>query len=270
MNRFDQIRNKKEPIFIPFLMAGDPTEADTIDLALLLQEEGADVLEIGIPYSDPLADGPVIQEAAKRALKGGMNLEKAMKMVGKMRKSGLHIPIVLFTYYNLLLQLGQQHVIDKMNEYGIDGLLVPDLPFEESESLRNGCKDSRICCISLVAPTTSPERLIKISQNAEGFLYCVSSLGVTGERNAFHPEVQRLVQEAKFYSNVPVALGFGISSREQFEEVSKICDGVIIGSSLIRKAEELQSVSSGMETENWKESFKSYVGSLLPSKSSTF
>ncbi|WP_257347684.1 tryptophan synthase subunit alpha [Pseudalkalibacillus decolorationis] len=263
MNRFDCIKSSEKPLFIPFLMAGDPTEKDTIDLALILQEEGADVLEIGIPYSDPLADGPVIQEASKRAFTSGMNLEKAIQMIGKMREEGLHIPVVLFTYYNLLLQLGQQHVVDLMNRYSVDGMLVPDLPFEESESIRNLCKAHHISYIPLIAPTTSQERLVKIAQSAEGFLYCVSSLGVTGERSVFHPEIQRMVKEASMHSDVPVALGFGVSSPEQFNEISKLCDGVIIGSSLIRKADELRAGSSKAETQDWKESFRNFVRSLL-------
>jgi tryptophan synthase alpha chain len=255
--RFEELQNKPKPLFIPFIMAGDPTPEDTVDTALILQEEGADVLELGIPYSDPLADGPVIQEAAKRAK--GMTIGKAMELVGEMRKHGLEIPVLIFTYINPFLRLGEERFFQLAKENDIDGLLIPDLPFEESESLRENCRAEAISFISLVAPTTSPKRLFQIAQEAQGFLYCVSSLGVTGVRKDFHPETKRLLQEAKSFTNIPVALGFGISTREQFIEVGEICDGVIIGSSLIRKAHDLRTES----TEDFKDRFKSYLASLV-------
>ncbi|MCF6137438.1 tryptophan synthase subunit alpha [Pseudalkalibacillus berkeleyi] len=255
--RFQALQTETKPLFIPFIMAGDPTPEDTIETALILQEEGANVLELGIPYSDPLADGPVIQEAAKRAK--GMNISKAMELVGKMRQQGLEIPVLIFTYINPFLRLGEDEFFNLAKQHDVDGLLIPDLPFEESEQIRARCKMSGISYISLVAPTTSPKRLETISQDAQGFLYCVSSLGVTGERSDFHPETKRLLKEAKSYSSVPVALGFGISTRQQFIDVGEVCDGVIIGSSLIRKSHELRNE----EPENYKNAFKSYLSSLV-------
>ncbi|MGM7701519.1 tryptophan synthase subunit alpha [Pseudalkalibacillus sp. Hm43] len=255
--RFESLKNDSKPLFIPFIMAGDPTPEDTIETALILQEEGANVLELGIPYSDPLADGPVIQEAAKRAK--GMTIGKAMKLVGEMRKRGLEIPVLIFTYINPFLRLGEEQFFQLAKENDIDGLLIPDLPFEESENLRERCDAESISFISLVAPTTSPERLIQIAQSAQGFLYCVSSLGVTGERKDFHPETKRLLQESKFYTDVPVALGFGISTRQQFIDVGEVCDGVIIGSSLIKKAHELREDPSA----DFRSAFRAYLSSLV-------
>ncbi|GGE38828.1 tryptophan synthase alpha chain [Pullulanibacillus camelliae] len=223
--------------FVPFVTAGDPNPEVTIDLALLLQELGASVLELGIPFSDPLADGPVIQRASLRALKGGMTLAKAMEIVPEMRKRGLKIPVIIFTYYNLLLQLGQNQFMEKAKEYEIDGLLVPDLPFEESEALRAACRANELALISLVAPTTSPQRLEVIGRESDGFLYCVSSLGVTGVRKTFHPNVLAFLERVRASTTLPVAVGFGISSHEQVQEIAPYCDGFVVGSAIVREIE---------------------------------
>jgi tryptophan synthase alpha chain len=225
------------PIFIPFITAGDPNEETTVNLALALQEVGARVLELGIPYSDPLADGPVIQRASLRALEGGMTLKKALALVPTMRKKGVKIPIICFTYYNLLLQLGEDQFIQEAVEKELDGVLVPDLPFEESESLREKCQKAGLSLISLVAPTTSDVRLQKIGEAADGFLYCVSSLGVTGVRQAFHNDVFHFLKRVRKSTNAPVAVGFGISSKEQVETFKDYCDGFIVGSAIVREVE---------------------------------
>ncbi len=234
-NRFAQYVSNKPNLFIPFIVAGDPNREATIDLSLTLQKAGANVIELGIPFSDPLADGPVIQSAAARALKDGTTLENTIELVSKMRAKGLKIPVVIFTYYNLLLQLGHERFFTLMKENDVDGLLVPDLPFEESDELRNQCEDNDITYISLVAPTTSELRLQQIVSNANGFLYCVSSLGVTGVRNDFHPSAYTFLENVKKYATVPVAVGFGISKKEQIESLKTHCDGVIIGSAIVNK-----------------------------------
>lgn len=232
------IEEGSKPLFIPFITAGDPAPEVTIDLAVLLQEAGANAIELGIPYSDPLADGPVIQRASNRALKQGMTLKKAMELVPAMRKRGVQIPIVVFTYYNLLLQLGIDQYFALARENEIDGLLVPDLPFEESNELREKAKSENMPLISLVAPTTSSDRLKKIASAAQGFVYCVSSLGVTGVREGeFKQEVYDFLKEVKRFSSVPIAVGFGISSAEQIEQFRNYCDGVIIGSAIVREIE---------------------------------
>ncbi|HEU5140036.1 MAG TPA: tryptophan synthase subunit alpha [Bacillales bacterium] len=235
--RFEQYVEKgQQPLFIPFITAGDPSPEVTVELALLLQDAGANAIELGIPYSDPLADGPVIQEASNRALEQGMTLKKAMKLVPEMRKKGVRIPIIIFTYYNLLLQLGKDQFFVWAREHDIDGLLVPDLPFEESAELREMAESENVPLISLVAPTTSPLRLEEIVSHAQGFVYCVSSLGVTGVRKGeFKPEVYDFLANVKQFSQVPVAVGFGISSSEQIERVRQYCDGVVVGSAIVRE-----------------------------------
>ncbi|WP_281281395.1 tryptophan synthase subunit alpha [Pseudalkalibacillus caeni] len=235
MKRFKKYVEGRNDLFIPFIMSGDPNEQATIELAVELQDRGANVIELGIPYSDPLADGPVIQEAASRSLKNNTTLESSIKSVKKMREKGLKIPVIIFTYYNLLLQLGEDYFFALARENEVDGILVPDLPYEEGEHLRALCEKEGLALISLVAPTTSEERLQQIAGNASGFLYCVSSLGVTGVRSEFHASVFAFLEKVKKYSSAPVAVGFGVSKAEQVEALKESCDGVIVGSALIKR-----------------------------------
>lgn len=238
MSRMSQYVNKnKDMMFIPFITAGDPSEEATVDLAFMLQSVGANALELGIPYSDPLADGPVIQMASKRALSKGMTLLKALQLVKKIRLSGVKIPIIIFTYCNLLLQLGQEDFFREAKENGIDGLLVPDLPFEESRDLAGRCSEHGISLISLVAPTTSEKRLAAIGASAQGFLYCVSSLGVTGVRKTFHPDVFPFLERVRAACELPIAVGFGISSSGQVDELRGHADGFIVGSAIVSQVE---------------------------------
>lgn len=238
MNRFDQyVQRSHDMLFIPFIVAGDPNEEATVDLALTMQSSGACALELGIPYSDPLADGPVIQRASKRALVGGMTLLRAMRLVDTMRQKGLSIPVVIFTYANPLLQLGLDTFFHEAAASGIDGLLVPDIPYEESSELAQRCAQENIRLISLVAPTTSDERLEKICASAQGFIYCVSSLGVTGVRKKFHPDIFRFLERVRQASSLPIAVGFGISSREQIVELKGVADGFIVGSAIVSEIE---------------------------------
>jgi tryptophan synthase alpha chain len=252
-----------QPMFIPFIIAGDPHPEVTIDLALALQESGASVLELGIPYSDPLADGPVIQRAAQRALKNGVNLENALELVPLMRKKGIKIPIIIFTYYNPVLQLGEESFFALVRKKGADGVLIPDLPFEESEHLRNLSAQFGLSFISLVAPTSN-QRIRKIATQAQGFLYCVSSLGVTGIRDTLPKELHHFLAEVKAFSQVPIAVGFGISSSEQVKMLKEHCDGVVIGSALVKKIEEV--AARLLETTTRSEAlteFKNYTQTLI-------
>ncbi|MTH52167.1 tryptophan synthase subunit alpha [Bacillus mangrovi] len=240
MNYYQSIKEQSKKLFIPFITAGDPSAEATVGLASALQSAGASAIELGIPYSDPLADGPVIQRASGRALERGMNIVKAMELVPEMRENGVEIPIILFTYYNPVLQLGEENFFALMRENTLNAVLIPDLPFEESGHLRKRCREEGIQFISMVAPTSSV-RLEKIAASSEGFLYCVSSLGVTGERKEFSDEVFSFVNEVRNASPIPVAVGFGISSGEQAAEMNEVCDGVVVGSAIIRKVEELGS-----------------------------
>ncbi|WP_017755574.1 tryptophan synthase subunit alpha [Calidifontibacillus oryziterrae] len=239
MTTFTERLPKTDVLFIPFIMAGDPNEEMTIEIALALQEAGAHVLELGIPYSDPLADGPVIQRAALRALKEKMTLKKAMALVPKMRAKGLKIPVVVFTYYNPVLQLGIESFFALAKENDIDGLLIPDIPFEESEYIRKRSVEEGIEFISLVAPTSN-ERIEKIAKHASGFLYCVSTLGVTGMRSNLNNNIVPFLKKVKEVSAIPVAVGFGISSSEQVQALKDHCDGVIVGSAIVNKIEQLR------------------------------
>jgi tryptophan synthase alpha chain len=225
-------------MFIPFIVAGDPHPDVTVELALALQKAGASILELGVPYSDPLADGPIIQRAAQRALKHNMTLKKAIELVPLMRKKGLKIPIILFTYYNPVLQLGEEYFFALARKNNVDGVLIPDLPFEESGHIRQLSAQSGLSFISLVAPT-SRKRIKKIASEAQGFLYCVSSLGVTGVRDALPNELYEFLAEVKTHSSVPVAVGFGISRSEQVQVLKEHCDGVVVGSALVQKIEQL-------------------------------
>ncbi|MTT31279.1 tryptophan synthase subunit alpha [Terrilactibacillus sp. BCM23-1] len=238
MNRFNQyLRPNQGSLFIPFITAGDPSENATVDIALMMQKMGASALELGIPFSDPAADGPVIQKASLRALKQGMTLKKAMFLAKKMREKGLKIPIIIFTYYNVLLQLGEERFMKLAHECDIDGLLVPDLPFEESGDLRRLCTKENIPLIQLVAPTTSDKRLKQIVDQAQGFIYCVSSLGVTGVRQTFHPDVFPFLKRVRELSPIPIAVGFGVSTFKHVEALQDHCDGVIVGSAIVREIE---------------------------------
>ncbi|OIJ15842.1 tryptophan synthase subunit alpha [Anaerobacillus arseniciselenatis] len=234
--RLQTIKKADETLFIPFIMAGDPTPEFTVELALLLEEVGANILELGVPYSDPLADGPVIQRAALRALEHGMSLKKAIELVSQMRNRGLTIPVIIFTYYNPVLQLGEENVLGLMKEHDIDGILIPDLPYEESRLFAKRCDDESRPLISLVAPTSN-QRIEQIATSANGFLYCVSSLGVTGVRNNFDENIYEFLQEVKKHSKAPVAVGFGISSSEQIKQLKPYCDGIIVGSALVKMIE---------------------------------
>ncbi|PDM41063.1 tryptophan synthase subunit alpha [Parageobacillus toebii] len=257
-----QLLTVTKPMFIPFIVAGDPRPDITIELALALQEAGADILELGVPYSDPLADGPIIQRAAKRALRQQMTLKKAIELVPEMRKKGVKIPIILFTYYNPVLQLGEESFFALARKNEVNGILIPDLPFEESELIRKLGEATGIPLISLVAPT-SKKRIEMIASNAQGFLYCVSSLGVTGVRDTLPETLNDFLTEVKRHSRVPIVVGFGISTSEQVSMLKNYCDGVVIGSALVQKIEQLNDL---LQTEEKKEEalaeFRRYARSL--------
>lgn len=254
-----------KPLFIPFITAGDPSEDATIDIALSLQESGASILELGIPYSDPLADGPTIQAASKRALSHGMSLEKALKLVPKMRQRGLEIPVIIFTYVNPLIQYGEARIVKEAAEYGIDGFIVPDLPYEESEEFADLCNEHDLSLVLLVAPT-SKQRMIKIAQRSQGFLYCVSTMGVTGVRSEIDPRVFDFLTTVKEASQIPTAVGFGISTNEQVKEMRKHSDGVVVGSALVAEIGKLEQELLDDQTRPYAiNKIKSFVSALISS-----
>ncbi|MFS0786793.1 tryptophan synthase subunit alpha [Shouchella sp. 1P09AA] len=228
---------EKEQLFIPFITAGDPSLAVTMELMLSLQRSGADVIELGVPYSDPLADGPTIQAASLRAIKGGATLPKILQIVPEARKRGLTIPVILFTYANPLYQYGFQRFVDEAASFEVDGVLVPDLPFEEGQELTSLCESKDLSFISMIAPT-SHERIKKIASAASGFLYCVSSTGVTGVRDELPAHLHEFIAAAKQHAHVPCVVGFGIHKREQVEMIQRYADGVVIGSAIVKQIEQ--------------------------------
>ncbi|BCG59909.1 tryptophan synthase subunit alpha [Paenibacillus sp. URB8-2] len=235
---FRRLKEQGRAALIPFLTVGDPDLETSLAIIAELEAAGADMVELGVPYSDPLADGPVIQRASARALQGNIHLRTCMEAALKARKAGSQLPFILFTYYNPVLQMGLDTFFAELGNHEISGLIIPDLPVEESEEMRRRSRDAGINLIPLVAPTSS-ERIAKIVSGASGFVYCVSSLGVTGERTSFHESVDRFIESVRQATDLPVAVGFGISTPEQVARFAKICDGVVVGSAIVRKIEEV-------------------------------
>ena len=220
---------------MPFLMAGDPTLELTSEILLTLQDQGADLIELGIPYSDPLADGPIIQLAASRALKGGTSPLKVLSLLSNI-KSKLKIPIILFTYFNPLLSFGFRYFCETSAKAGVSGLIIPDLPLEEATEFSEIAKQNNLDLILLVAPTTPFERMKSISEKTRGFTYLVSVTGVTGERNNLGNRVENLITKLKKISTNPIAVGFGISSPDHVQKVKNWgADGVIVGSAFVKR-----------------------------------
>jgi tryptophan synthase alpha chain len=232
--RFVRLRNQGRCALMPFVMAGDPGLEATGSTLLALQEAGADLIELGIPYSDPLADGPVIQAAAGRALAAGTTPGRVLALLQELR-GRLEIPVVLFTYSNPLLNRGMEAFCDAAAQAGAAGLVVPDLPLEEAERLSSLAAERGLDLVLLVAPTTPPERMARIHAASRGFTYLVSVTGVTGVRSALGARVQPLVRQLRQQGETPVAVGFGISGPEQARQVRDWgADGAIVGSALVR------------------------------------
>ena len=232
---FEKAKDANRIALMPFVMAGDPDLKTTAEILITLQENGADIIELGIPYSDPLADGPVIQAAAYRAINSGTTPGKVLEMLATL-KDKLTIPIVLFTYSNPLLNLGMEKFCCIASESGASGIVVPDLPLEEAEIFSPIALSKGLDLILLVAPTTPIDRMKRITQSTKGFTYLVSVNGVTGERTLLQEGVGALVKELKTFNSMPVAVGFGISSPEQVQKVrSWGADGAIVGSALVKR-----------------------------------
>lgn len=226
----DAFKNGKA--FIPFVTAGDPTLDVTKEIVIEMEKRGADIIELGIPFSDPIAEGPVIQEANERALAAGCTIDKLFDMVKDLRKT-VKVPIVYLTYINPIHTYGKEKFMNRCNECGIDGLIIPDLPYEEKGEIKDVCKAHNIDMISLIAPT-SKERITMIAKEAEGYIYCVSSLGVTGVRSEITSDIGGMVELCREASNVPVAVGFGISTPEQAKNMAALSDGAIVGSAIVK------------------------------------
>lgn len=221
---------------IPFITCGDPSLEATYEYICVLAESGADLIELGIPFSDPTAEGPVIMEANARALAAGTTTEKIFDLVRKLRKD-ISIPMVFMTYANVLFSYGSEDFIRTSRDIGIDGFILPDIPFEEKEEFDGICRSYDRDLVSLIAPT-SEDRIAMIAEEASGFLYCVSSLGVTGTRSAITTDVGAMVLAAKSAKNIPCAIGFGISGPEQAAAMAAVSDGAIVGSAYMKRIAE--------------------------------
>lgn len=231
MNKIEQaFANGKA--FIPFFTCGYPDLETTRKCVKEAAENGADLIELGIPFSDPTAEGPVIQQANEAALRGGVNTDQIFELVRELRRE-LTIPLVFMTYANVIYSYGAERFLGKCEEVGIDGLILPDLPFEEKDEFLPVCHEHGVALISLIAPT-SENRIAMIAKEAEGFLYVVSSLGVTGMRSEIKTDLKSMIDVVRSHTNIPCAIGFGISNPDQARSMAALSDGAIVGSAIIK------------------------------------
>ncbi len=226
---------EKEKAFIPFVTCGDPSLEVTEQLVYEMEKAGADLIELGIPFSDPTAEGPVIQGANLRALSGGVTTDRIFDMVKKIRRN-TQIPMVFMTYANVVFSYGTERFVKTAAEAGMDGIILPDVPFEEKEEFAAVCRAYGLALISLIAPT-SHERIAQIASGAEGFIYCVSSLGVTGVRSEIKTDIGEMIKLVRENAKLPCAIGFGISTPEQAKQMVRYADGVIVGSAIVKLCE---------------------------------
>lgn len=231
--RFGQLRSWGEGALIPFIAAGDPSPAATQELILELERSGADLIELGVPFSDPLADGPVIQQAYQRALKNRVNLQEVLRMVEEVRPR-TEVPLILMSYYNPIHRWGEADFVRQAAQAGVDGLILPDLPPEEGEGLREAAMEAGIATILLIAPTSSHRRIRRIAGAGTGFLYYVSLMGVTGTRDQLSADLEGSLRAIRELTDKPIAVGFGISTPQQVKAAAAWADGVIVGSALVR------------------------------------
>ena len=234
---FTRLRARGERALVAYLMAGDPSLAETGRLVIEAERRGADVIELGVPFSDPLADGPVIQRAGTRALAAGTSLARVLEMVSTLRAQ-VHVPLVVMTYYNPVLAFGLKSFARTAADAGADGVIVPDLPWEECEPLRAETEPAGLDMIQFVAPTSTPTRVKTIARLSRGFIYVVSLTGVTGARRELPKDVDAQIRTLRLVTTKPVCVGFGVSTPEQVAAVGQIADGVAVGSAIVRTIEE--------------------------------
>lgn len=241
--KFGDLKRSERGGFIPFITAGDPDLATTERLLIELAKAGADIIELGMPFSDPVADGEVIQRASERALRNGVTVHHALTCAKNVRRH-TDVPIVLFSYFNPLLQFGPEPFAPAARQAGIDAVLVTDLIPEEAESWAENLLQHGLDPIFLVAPTTSDKRLAQIAQRAHGFIYAISRAGVTGERDQMTRDAEDLVKRVRSVSDLPVAVGFGISTAEQVRAVWRFADAAVVGSAIVGEIERLSGESN--------------------------
>lgn len=234
---FRQLKETGQTAFIPFITAGDPDEESTFGLVKEFAQRGADIVELGIPFSDPLADGPTIQAASQRALEAGLTPPRVLSLVERLRKE-VSLPIVTLTYYNPVHHYGVERFVADACRVGLDGAIIPDLPPEEAQEYLEVSRSKGFDTIFLAAPTSTDRRLALIAAQSAGFIYCVSLTGVTGERDALSSSVANLIARLRRHTDKPLGVGFGVSTPEQAREVSALADGVIVGSAIVKRIEQ--------------------------------
>lgn len=232
--KMTDLQKQRKKALVPFVMAGDPDLQSTEALLAALVAGGAEAIELGVPFSDPLADGPVLQAAATRALLAGTTPRACLALAARFRDKQ-SVPLVLLVYYNLIYRHGQERFCQEAAVAGISALVVPDLPYEEAAGLNLAARQAGLINISMITPTTSRERLAKICRSAEGFIYLVTVTGTTGERRGLDAKLPELVCRVREYTNVPVLLGFGVSTPTQAAEAGGLADGIIVGSALAQR-----------------------------------
>ena len=235
--KFQELRHQGASAFMPYVCAGDPNPKFTSKLLLTLEEAGADLIELGVPFSDPIADGPTVQRASERALTHNISLQQILEIVATLRPQ-TEIPISLMSYYNPIFRMGEEAFCKAAHDVGVDGVIIPDLPPEQAQRLLEIAPHYNLATIFLVAPTSPPERMQLIASVSTGFIYCVSVTGVTGARATLSDEVAPMIAELRKHTNKPICVGFGISTPEQAKQVTELADGAIVASAIIDVYEE--------------------------------
>jgi tryptophan synthase alpha chain len=236
---FRKLKREGRKAFIPYVMAGDPSMKRTEEVVHLLEGCGADIIELGVPFTDPVADGPAIQRAAERALQNGVSLRDVIALVGRLRGS-TGMPIILMTYYNPVFRYGEERFVRDAKEAGVDGLIVPDLPPDEAQGLRRLSRVHDLDLIFLLAPTSTPERMKLVVKASRGFIYYVSITGITGARLKLDPVLKASIEAVRGMTRKPVALGFGVSNEDEARAAAEFADGVIVGSAIVRRINDIE------------------------------
>jgi len=237
--KFEELRQKGEKALIPYIMAGDPSLAETESLVLALEKAGADLIELGVPFSDPIADGPVIQKAAERALLSGTSLRRILSTVKTLRTK-TQVPLILMTYYNTIMAMGEETFCQQAVEAGVDGVIVPDMPPEEADTLHKAAQANGPCLIYLLAPTSTSNRKTEVIRRTQGFIYYVSITGITGAKLHGFADIEKNVRALQKKAKKPIAVGFGIATPDDARQMAAFADAVIVGSALVKKIAEHQ------------------------------
>jgi tryptophan synthase alpha chain len=261
--KFNQLKIEKRGGFIPFIVAGDPNLQVTKGLILELAKQGASIIELGVPFSDPVADGVTIQAAAERALKNPISVEAILKIVREVRDENCDVPIILFSYFNPILQFGLNKFAEKAVESRVDGILVTDLVPEEADEFRTTLNAKDLALIMLAAPTSSDERLKKICEKASGFVYAVSRAGVTGAQTSLSSDAENLVERLRNFTDLPIAVGFGISNAEQVAATWNYADAAVVGSAIVAEIARLSTDSSAND-DKLVSKIGEFAANLLP------